>query len=59
MFIEQLEQLNKYWNNINLQFYELKNNILLTEDIIIPLFLFLDDFSLYYDTAEKISSNTP
>lgn len=59
VFIEQLEQLNKYWNNINLQFYELKNNILLTEDIIIPLFSFLDDFSLYYDTSEKINSNTP
>lgn len=59
VFIEQLEQLNKYWNNINLQFYELKNNILLTEDIIIPLFLFLDDFSLYYDTSEKLNSNTP
>ncbi|MDY3694051.1 MAG: alpha-xenorhabdolysin family binary toxin subunit B [Proteus mirabilis] len=59
VFIDQLEQLNKYWDNINLQLSTLENNILLTEDIIIPLFSFLDDFSLYYDTSEKLNSNTP
>ncbi|WP_193016155.1 alpha-xenorhabdolysin family binary toxin subunit B [Proteus sp. FME41] len=52
-FIEQLELLNKFWNDLNVQFSLLKNDILLTEDIIIPIFSFLDDFALYYGDTEK------
>lgn len=59
IFIEQLEQLNKYWDDINLQLSKLKNNASSTKNIIVPIFLFLDDFSLYYDDTEKVNGSIP
>lgn len=54
VFIEQLGLLNESWKEINSQFTNLKNNMLLTEKILPPLFLFLDDFTLYYGNKEQI-----
>ncbi|MBI6529554.1 alpha-xenorhabdolysin family binary toxin subunit B [Proteus vulgaris] len=54
VFIEQLGLLNESWQEINSQFTNLKNNMLLTEKILPPLFLFLDDFTLYYGNKEQI-----
>lgn len=53
IFIKQLEFLSEYWREFILQMLTLKNNNLLNKDIIIPMFSFLDDFSLYYEDVEK------
>lgn len=55
ILIKQLEFLSEHWQEIALQISTLKNNILLNEEIIIPIFSFLDDFSLYYENADKIN----
>ncbi|WP_109399898.1 alpha-xenorhabdolysin family binary toxin subunit B [Proteus sp. TJ1640] len=53
ILIKQLEFLSEYWKEIILQIHTLKNNNLLNKDIIIPIFSFLDSFSLYYEEVEK------
>ncbi|QNH64725.1 alpha-xenorhabdolysin family binary toxin subunit B [Proteus vulgaris] len=53
IFIKQLAFLSEYWRELILQMLTLKNNNLLNKDIIIPMFSFLDDFSLYYEDVEK------
>ena len=56
ILIKQLEFLSEYWREITLQVLTLKNNKLLNKDIIIPIFSFLDGFSLYYEEVEKIKN---
>lgn len=55
ILIKQLTFLSESWREIALKISILENNILLNEEIIIPIFSFLDDFSLYYESADKIS----
>ncbi|MBG3079958.1 alpha-xenorhabdolysin family binary toxin subunit B [Proteus mirabilis] len=57
IFINQMLLLNEYWLVIQQQLIELKENISLTEHFIIPLFLFLDNFSLYYGDNKKIMND--
>lgn len=53
-FIEQLVVLKESWKMINSQFTTLKSNMSLTEKILIPLFPFLDNFTLYYSNKEQL-----
>ncbi|MBG3128868.1 alpha-xenorhabdolysin family binary toxin subunit B [Proteus mirabilis] len=55
ILIKQLTFLSESWREIALKISILENNILLNEEIIIPIFSFLDDFSLYYESADKIN----
>ncbi|QGW03750.1 alpha-xenorhabdolysin family binary toxin subunit B [Proteus terrae subsp. cibarius] len=56
ILIKQLEFLSEYWREVILLILTLKNNQLLNKDIIIPIFSFLDGFSLYYEEVEKIKN---
>ncbi|MFU9076520.1 alpha-xenorhabdolysin family binary toxin subunit B [Proteus sp. LHD240705] len=55
ILIKQLTFLSESWREIALKISTLENNSLLNEEIIIPIFSFLDDFSLYYESADKIN----
>ncbi len=55
ILIKQLTFLSESWREIALKISILENNILLNEEIIIPIFSFLDNFSLYYESADKIN----
>lgn len=57
ILIKQLEFLSEYWKEIILKVLMLKNNTLLGEEIVITIFPFLDDFSLYYEDIEKIKTH--
>ncbi|WP_100158486.1 alpha-xenorhabdolysin family binary toxin subunit B [Proteus columbae] len=57
IFIKQLEFLSEHWKEIALKILRLKNNTLLDKDIIIPIFSFLDDFSLYYEDIERMKNH--
>lgn len=57
VLIKQLEFLSEHWSEIALKISMLKNNSLLGEDIIIPIFPFLDNFSLYYENIERIKTH--
>lgn len=56
ILIKQLEFLSEYWREVILLILTLKNNQLLNKDIIIPIFSFLDGFSLYYEEVEKVKN---
>ncbi|MBI6542789.1 alpha-xenorhabdolysin family binary toxin subunit B [Proteus vulgaris] len=55
ILIKQLTFLSESWREIALKISTLENNSLLNEEIIIPIFSFLDDFSLYYESTDKIN----
>lgn len=56
ILIKQLEFLSEHWREITSKILMLKNNIFLNESIIIPIFSFLDNFSLYYETPEQMKT---
>lgn len=54
ILIKQLEFLYEHWREVISKILMLKNNILLNETIIMPIFSFLDNFSLYYEDPDRM-----